>query len=146
MSKNHRFVLHCRQFVGTFGGLGAAGLSASLLTSILPTTLEDLLALGLCSAGGLLAISNFPARRQKVIDKVRRTADALSRQLEEAMQKELSETTENLNKFAELVGKPYKDMAQNRVDKLSNTLDELTTIEEKLKKLQIEIQNLHVSR
>lgn len=29
-----------------------AGLSASLLTSVLPTTLEDLLALGLCSAGG----------------------------------------------------------------------------------------------
>ncbi|KAE8731385.1 protein FANTASTIC FOUR 1-like [Hibiscus syriacus] len=28
-------------FLGTFGGLGAAGLSASLLTSILPTTLEE---------------------------------------------------------------------------------------------------------
>lgn len=40
------------QFLGTFGGLGAAGLSASLLTSVLQTTLEDLLALGLCSAGG----------------------------------------------------------------------------------------------
>ncbi|XP_042392616.1 probable transmembrane GTPase FZO-like, chloroplastic isoform X2 [Zingiber officinale] len=39
--------------VGTFGGLGAAGLSASLLTSVLPTTLEDLLALAFCSAGGL---------------------------------------------------------------------------------------------
>uniref|UniRef100_A0A803NAU9 Uncharacterized protein n=1 Tax=Chenopodium quinoa TaxID=63459 RepID=A0A803NAU9_CHEQI len=39
-------------FFGAFGGLGAAGLSASLLTSVLPTTLEDLLALGLCSAGG----------------------------------------------------------------------------------------------
>ncbi|KAH0468862.1 hypothetical protein IEQ34_002094 [Dendrobium chrysotoxum] len=37
---------------GTVGGLGAAGLSASLLTSVLPTTLEDLLALSLCSAGG----------------------------------------------------------------------------------------------
>ncbi|KAL2510665.1 FZO-like [Abeliophyllum distichum] len=133
-------------FVVTFGGMGAAGLSASLLTSILPTTLEDLLALGLCSAGGLLAISNFPARRQKVIDKVRRTADALARQLEEAMEKEFSETTENLIKFAELVGNPYQDMAQSRVDKLSNTLNELTTIEEKLKTLQIEIQNLHVLR
>ncbi|KAJ6709049.1 TRANSMEMBRANE GTPASE FZO [Salix koriyanagi] len=32
--------------------LGAAGLSASLLTSVLPTTLEDLLVLGLCTAGG----------------------------------------------------------------------------------------------
>ncbi|KAG6506035.1 hypothetical protein ZIOFF_031350 [Zingiber officinale] len=40
--------------VGTFGGLGAAGLSASLLTSVLPTTLEDLLALAFCSAGGSL--------------------------------------------------------------------------------------------
>lgn len=40
------------QLLGTFGGLGAAGLSASLLTSVLPTTQEDLLALGLCSAGG----------------------------------------------------------------------------------------------
>lgn len=40
------------QVLGTFGGLGAAGLSASLLTSVLPTTLEDLLALAFCSAGG----------------------------------------------------------------------------------------------
>lgn len=40
------------QLLGTFGGLGAAGLSASLLTSVLPTAVEDLLALGLCSAGG----------------------------------------------------------------------------------------------
>ncbi len=37
---------------GTFGGLGVAGLSASLLTSVLTSTLEDLLALALCSAGG----------------------------------------------------------------------------------------------
>jgi hypothetical protein len=36
----------------TFGGLGIAGLTGSLLTSVLSTTLEDLLALALCSAGG----------------------------------------------------------------------------------------------
>ncbi|KAL8548348.1 hypothetical protein ACS0TY_007609 [Phlomoides rotata] len=42
--------------LGTFGGLGAAGLSASLLTSVLPTALEDLLALGLCSAGGYVKL------------------------------------------------------------------------------------------
>ncbi|CAM8925630.1 unnamed protein product [Rhodiola kirilowii] len=51
-------------FLGTFGGLGAAGLSASLLTSVLPTSLEDLLALGLCSAGGYFAISSFSYRRR----------------------------------------------------------------------------------
>ncbi|XP_042491061.1 probable transmembrane GTPase FZO-like, chloroplastic [Macadamia integrifolia] len=60
------FELEIREvFLGTFGGLGAAGLSASLLTSVLPTTLEDLLALGLCSAGGYVAISNFAARRKE---------------------------------------------------------------------------------
>ncbi|KAI3449630.1 hypothetical protein Pfo_006295 [Paulownia fortunei] len=132
--------------LGAFGGLGAAGLSASLLTSILPTTLEDLLALGLCSAGGLLAISNFPNRRQQVVDKVRRTADALARQLEEAMQKDLLETTNSLNNFVTLIGKSYQERAQDRVNKLLGTLDELTAIEEKLETLQIEIQNLHVSR
>ncbi|KAG7652892.1 Thiamine phosphate synthase/TenI [Arabidopsis suecica] len=57
-------------FVVTVGGLGAAGLSASLLTSVLPTTLEDLLALGLCSAGGYVAIANFPYRRQAIIGKI----------------------------------------------------------------------------
>ncbi|KAJ6337113.1 hypothetical protein OIU76_006894 [Salix suchowensis] len=53
----------------------AAGLSASLLTSVLPTTLEDLLVLGLCTAGGFVAISTFPARRQAMVDQVNRIAD-----------------------------------------------------------------------
>ncbi|MBA0583479.1 hypothetical protein Gorai_014333, partial [Gossypium raimondii] len=105
-------------FLETFGGLGAAGLSASLLTSILPTTLEDLLALGLCSAGGFIAISNFPARRQGIIEKVKKTADALGQELEDAMQKDLQETTQNLEKFVRIIGEPYRDAAQNRLDKL----------------------------
>ncbi|KAK3019606.1 hypothetical protein RJ639_005025 [Escallonia herrerae] len=133
-------------FLGTFGGLGAAGLSASLLTSVLPTTLEDLLALGLCSAGGLVAISRFPARRQQVVDKVKRTADALARELEEAMEKDLLETTESLENFVKLIGKPYQDSAQSGLGKLLRTQDELTHIEEKLKALQIEIQNFHILR
>ncbi|KAK6164699.1 hypothetical protein DH2020_001563 [Rehmannia glutinosa] len=132
--------------LGTFGGLGVAGLSASLLTSVLPTTLEDLLALGLCSAGGLLAISNFATRRQKVVNKVRRTVDALARELEEAMQKDLLETTNSLNSFVTLIGKPYQEIAQDRVNKLLGTLDELKAIEGQIETLQIEIQNLHVSR
>ncbi|KAA8543233.1 hypothetical protein F0562_021272 [Nyssa sinensis] len=131
-------------FLGTFGGLGAAGLSASLLTSVLPTTLEDLLALGLCSAGGLLVISNFPAGRRQLVDKVKRTANALARELEEAMQKDLLETTENLENFVKFIGKPYQELAQQRVDKLLETQEQLTNAENKLKALQIEIQNLHL--
>ncbi|XVF21780.1 hypothetical protein REPUB_Repub12eG0119600 [Reevesia pubescens] len=132
-------------FFGTFGGLGAAGLSASLLTSVLPTTLEDLLALGLCSAGGFIAISNFPARRRGMIEKVKKTADALAWELEDAMQKDLQETAENLERFVRIVGEPYRDAAQNRLDKFLEIKDELSNVRETLQMLQAEIQNLHVS-
>ncbi|OMO77707.1 Thiamine phosphate synthase [Corchorus capsularis] len=132
-------------FLGTFSGLGAAGLSASVLTSVLPTTLEDLLALGLCSAGGFIAISNFPAKRQEMIEKVKKTADALARELEDSMQKDLLETTENLEKFVRIIGEPYRDAAQNRLDKLIQVKDELSKVRESLQTLQVEIQNLHVS-
>ncbi|KAL1547250.1 putative transmembrane GTPase FZO-like, chloroplastic [Salvia divinorum] len=132
--------------LGTFGGLGAAGLSASLLTSVLPTTQEDLLALGLCSAGGLLAVSNFPSRRRKVVDKVKRTANALARELEEAMQKDLTEATSRLSNFVTLIGKPYEEAAQDRLNKLLATEQELAAMQKKLETLQIEIQNFHVPR
>ncbi|KAD6120139.1 hypothetical protein R6Q59_026156 [Mikania micrantha] len=132
-------------FLGTFGGIGTAGLLASLLTSVLPTTLEDLLALGLCSAGGYVSIANFPARRQKVVDKVKRTADNLARKLEEAMQKDLLETTESLENYVKFVGKPCQELAQSRLDELVNIQDELTKMEERIKELQIDVQNLHLS-
>ncbi|KAF8401669.1 hypothetical protein HHK36_012615 [Tetracentron sinense] len=40
------------ELLGNYTNIGEAGLSVSLLTFVLPTTLEDLLALGICSAGG----------------------------------------------------------------------------------------------
>ncbi|KAF4370133.1 hypothetical protein F8388_007274 [Cannabis sativa] len=132
-------------FLGTFGGLGAAGLSASLLTSVLPTTLEDLLALGLCSAGGLLAISNFPARRQAMMDKVNKTADALARELEEAMQKDLIEALDNLEHFVKVVAEPYQNEARSKLEKLLAVQAEISEVGNELQALQVDIQNLHVS-
>ncbi|XP_072958809.1 probable transmembrane GTPase FZO-like, chloroplastic isoform X1 [Typha angustifolia] len=131
--------------LGTFGGLGAAGLSASLLTSVLPTTLEDLLALAFCSAGGFLAISNFPSRRKKAVEKVGKVADALARELEDAMQKDLLYRAEKLTHFAEIISKPYLDAVQQNIDRLQEIQGELSNIEQKLKALKAEIQNLHVS-
>ncbi|QCE06434.1 thiamine-phosphate pyrophosphorylase [Vigna unguiculata] len=131
--------------VGTFGQLGVAGFSASLLTSVLQTTLEDLLALGICSAGGYLAISTFPGRRQKVIDKVKRKADNLAYELEEAMKKDLTEAIQSLNTFVKVLSEPYHDEAQNRLNNLVQIQEELSNVEKKLRTLQIDIQNLHVS-
>ncbi|KAK9733519.1 hypothetical protein RND81_04G072700 [Saponaria officinalis] len=132
-------------FLGAFGGLVAAGLSASLLTSVLSTTLEDLLALGLCSAGGLLAISSFPMRKQMVINKVKNIANMVGQEIEEAMQKDLLATIKNMESSVAKIGKPYEDAAQQRLDELLNTQGELTETEKKLKALQVELQNLHLS-
>ncbi|KAG0483656.1 hypothetical protein HPP92_011740 [Vanilla planifolia] len=130
--------------LGTFGGLGAAGLSASLLTSILPTTLEDLLALGFCSAGGFLAISNFPARRKDAIEKVRKVADGLSRELEEAMEKDLLQAIERLNSFIKVISQPYQEAAQRRLECLQETQKELSNTAQKLQDLKVQIENLHL--
>ncbi|KAL5982543.1 hypothetical protein ACLOJK_016616 [Asimina triloba] len=129
---------------GAFGGLGAAGLSASLLTSVLPTTLEDLLALGFCSAGGFLAISSFPSRRKEVIDKVKRAADTLSHKLEEAMLKDLSKSLEDLEQWVETLSKPHEDAAKHRLERMLGIQEELSTIGKKLQTIKLEIQNLHV--
>ncbi|CAM8923161.1 unnamed protein product [Rhodiola kirilowii] len=132
-------------FLGTFGGLGAAGLSASLLTSVLPTSLEDLLALGLCSAGGYFAISSFSYRRRKLVDKVNRIAESLARELDNAMQKDLSKAITDMENFAAITSKPYQDAAQHRLDKALQTQEEISQVEKKLQALQMEIQNLHFS-
>ncbi|XP_042392615.1 probable transmembrane GTPase FZO-like, chloroplastic isoform X1 [Zingiber officinale] len=131
--------------VGTFGGLGAAGLSASLLTSVLPTTLEDLLALAFCSAGGWLAISNFPRRRKETMEKVSKVADKLATELNDAMLKDLMNSVEKLNQFVEAISRPYVDAAQDRIDRSIEMQEELAKAEQNLQALRVEIQNLHVS-
>ncbi|OAY70947.1 putative transmembrane GTPase FZO-like, chloroplastic, partial [Ananas comosus] len=128
--------------VGTFGGLGAAGLSASLLTSVLPTTVEDLLALAFCSAGGLLAISNFPSRRKDAVEKVAKLANSLASEVENAMKRDLLNSSEKLSQFVEVSSKPYRDAAEKRIDRLQEIQGELSSIQQKLQALKVEIQNL----
>lgn len=92
-----------------------------------------------------IAISNFPSRRRRVIDKVKRKADTLANELEEAMKRDLTEAVENLDTFVRVIGKPYQDQVQNRLNKLVEIQEEISNIEKKLRTLQIDIQNLHVS-
>lgn len=80
-----------------------------------------------------------------MIDKVKSKADTLAYELEEAMKKDLTETIENLDAFVKVLSKPYQDEAQNRLNRLGKIQEELSNTEKKLRTLQIEIQNLHVS-
>lgn len=80
-----------------------------------------------------------------MIEKVKRTADVLARELEEAMQKDLLEAIENMEKFVEIVAEPYQEVAQHKLEKLLGIQDDLSNIEKQLQTLQVDIQNLHVS-
>lgn len=75
---------------------------------------------------------------------MKRTADNLARKIEEAMERDLLETSESLESYVKLVGKPYQDSAQTRLDELVMIQQELTKMEERIKGLQIDVQNLHV--
>ena len=79
-----------------------------------------------------------------MIDKVRKSADALATELEEAMQKDLLETIDNIESFVKIVAQPYQDAAQQRVDRLLEIQHEISDVEEEIQTLNGEIQNLHV--
>lgn len=80
-----------------------------------------------------------------MIDKVKRKADTLAFELEEAMKRDLTEAIENLDTFVRVIGKPYQDQAQNRLNEIVEIQEEISNVEKRLGTLQIEIQNLHVS-
>lgn len=61
------------------------------------------------------------------------------------MQKDLQHSIEKLNHFVEATGKPYAEAAQDRIDWLAKTQDELAKVEQNLQAMKVEIQNLHVS-
>ena len=79
-----------------------------------------------------------------MIDKVRKSADALATELEEAMQKDLLEAIDNIESFVKIVAQPYQDAAQQRVDRLLEIQHEISDVEEEIQTLNGEIQNLHV--
>lgn len=78
-----------------------------------------------------------------MIKKVNRRVDAFAREVEEAMQRDLSNAVQNLESFVDAVSKPYQEEAQNRLDDLSAKQKELSDVAEKIRALRRDIQNLH---
>lgn len=74
-----------------------------------------------------------------------RIAKSLARELDEAMQKDLSKTIGDLENFVVATSKPYQDAAQQRLDKILETQEKISQVEKKLLALQVEIQNIRLS-
>lgn len=129
----------------TFGGLGAAGVSASVLTSILPNTVEDLVALALCSAGGLVGVWNLPNRRAEVKRKVQQVADSFANQMEAAMETEVKEMIDQLRGEVGELLQPYLEAAQAESKRVSSLQDRVLQANSQVESLRLRVQNLGVS-
>jgi len=70
----------------TAAGAGAMGL---VLTSVLPTTLEDLLALALAGAVGYASVLSLPLRRTEAKRKLEEAAQAGAKRVQQSMEEEL---------------------------------------------------------
>lgn len=129
----------------TFGGLGAAGLSASVLTSVLPSTLEDLVALAVCSAGGLVGVWDLPRRREEVKGKVAQVADSFASQLEDAMEVETRRSANELRKEVEKLLQPYLEAAEAEVRRVGSFQERVSQANSKIESLRLRVQNLGIS-
>lgn len=129
----------------TFGGLGAAGVSASVLTSILPNTVEDLVALALCSAGGLVGVWNLPNRRAEVKRKVQQVADSFANQMEAAMETEVKEMIDQLRREVGELLQPYLEAAQAESKRVTSLQDRVLQANSQVESLRLRVQNLGVS-
>jgi len=90
-------------------------------------------------------LSSFPGRRKQAIEKVNKAADELSRKVDEAIQKDISQSANNLVRFVEVISKPYQEACQQKVDWLQGVQGELSSVERELQTLKVEIQNFHGS-
>ncbi|XP_024533529.1 probable transmembrane GTPase FZO-like, chloroplastic [Selaginella moellendorffii] len=126
----------------TFESLGIAGASASLLTSVLPTTLEDLIALGLCSAGGLVSIFKLSSLREEIKRKVEQVAQSLSLKLEEEMKAELQESIQSIESSVLQFTAPYRSLVEKESTRIAAVQEKLVVIDKELQMLRKNIQNL----
>lgn len=88
-------------------------------------------------------ISNFPRRRRLAVEKIIKSADALSQKVDEAIEKDILQSSNKLVHFVETMSKPYQDACQQKIDWLQGVQGELSGVERKLQTLKVEIQNIH---
>ncbi|CAI5481527.1 unnamed protein product [Closterium sp. Yama58-4] len=132
------------QVVSTVTGLGVAGVSASVLTAVLQSSLEDLLALTVCTAGGSLNVLTFPQRREKVKGKIRQRAAGLIKRLEEGLEGELQSRLADLETRIRAELAPYRRAVDDELVRVDALQSQLQTSTQQLEELRQRVRNLAV--
>lgn len=123
--------------VNTFA---SAILFSLVLTSILPTTLEDLLAIGLGAAFAYASVLNIPVRRmeakKKVKDEVRRLVEAVHSDMDAEERVRMGECVRTVGQLVQ----PLDDLLRADIQRLEGEIGELNgRFESALEELRAEI-------
>lgn len=98
--------------------------------------------LTICGKTRFVGVWNLPLRRADIKKKVKRVADSLTRQFQEAMQKELQESIDMVKADVEALTRPYHKAAEEEVSRISGLKTELQRINAQLQVLRQRVQNL----
>ncbi|CAI5465876.1 unnamed protein product [Closterium sp. Yama58-4] len=128
--------------VSTVTGLVVAGVSASVLTAVLQSSLEDLLALTVCTAGGSLNVLTFPQRREQVKGKIRQRAAGLIKRLEEGLEGELQSRLADLESRIRAELAPYRCAVDDELVHVDVLQSQLQTSTQQLEELRQRVRNL----
>lgn len=114
-------------------GAGAVGV---LLTTVLPTTLEDILALGLSAAIGYASILNLPLRRAEAKKKVDAAATAAAANIQGKMEAELTAALERCQAEVMSLIEPLEELMAEEVRRAEEALAAQEALAEEVAQLQ----------
>ncbi|GJP29793.1 hypothetical protein CLOM_g19786 [Closterium sp. NIES-68] len=130
--------------VGAVTGVGVAGVAAAVLTGVLQSTLEDLLALTVCTTGGSLNVLTFPQRREAVKGKIRQRAAGLIKRLEAGLEGELQAKLGDLEARIRAELAPYRQAVDDELVRVDTLLTQLQSSTQQLEELRQRVRNLAV--
>ncbi|KAK9847358.1 hypothetical protein WJX84_004848 [Apatococcus fuscideae] len=129
--------------VGTVGTAVGAGALGIILTTILQSASEDILAVGLAGLAGYASVLNLPVRRSKVKAKLEQRASKFAQELGRQLQEELQQTTEQCLADVRAFMRPVEAATKAERDRLvdaearrSKLSDRLRTLQERAAKIE----------
>eukprot|EP00210_Caulerpa_lentillifera_P008584 g8188.t1 len=132
-----------RDAVNATGGTAIAAVSIGfILTLILPSTFEDILAVSISLLIGYVALLNLPLRRGEIKSKIRKLRDLIGGELMKEFDDQLSEALEDTTLKINKMINPLEIMFNNELDRVIQNEKLRSEVESNLNKLKREILNI----
>ncbi|KAG7669644.1 hypothetical protein Ndes2437B_g05823 [Nannochloris sp. 'desiccata'] len=123
----------------TAAGAGAFGI---LLTTVLPTTVEDLLALGLSAAIAYASVLNLPLRRAETKKKAELATEAAATEVKIRMERELQSALQQCEGEVMSFIEPLEELAAEAADKADAAVAKVKALAAEVAELQIKVANV----